>query len=223
MDSLAPPPSHNRHRASSTNVRPPLTLNSLGRRRSNSDLPPPCHTPSPLDSPSMHKELASLAIDIPKSSPAHKLLARATFVELYSRFMELLHVSQKESPYPSTPSSPRLSRSSTSTEDNLLPIVSPTVATFGEAYSSEKAPTKTASWWQGSPSVGSCSSCSAGLCVLTVLPLCRSIHPSSLLLPCSRSRLRFCYSACRPYLSPRHGPGILRTLRSSAVSFTDIP
>lgn len=150
MASLAPPPTPHRNRASSTSIRPPLTLSSLGRRRSNSDLPPPCHTPPLVSTPTMQKEVAALSIDIP--SPTHKVLARATFAELYTRFMELLHVSQKESPYPSTPSSPRLSRSSTSTEDSILPITSPTVASFHEAYS-EKPPTKTASWLKGAPSV----------------------------------------------------------------------
>lgn len=100
----------------------------------------------------MQKELSPLDLDIPSST--HKLLAKATFIELYSRFMELFHMAQKESPYSSEPSSPRLSRSSTSTEDSILPISSPTAATFHEAYS-EKAPaTKLASsWWQGTPSV----------------------------------------------------------------------
>ena len=143
----------------------------------------------------MHKELAPL--DIPQSAPSHKLLARATFVELYSRFMDLLHVSQKESPYSSTPSSPRLSRSSTSTEDTLLPIVSPTVATFGEAYSSEKAPTRTASWWQGTPSVSSCSSCSDCTLIPPTFPLCQVHAPVFFVIaafPLSTALLLFCMS-----------------------------
>ncbi|EKM59201.1 uncharacterized protein PHACADRAFT_249487 [Phanerochaete carnosa HHB-10118-sp] len=153
MASLAPPPHPlNRHRASSTNVRPPLTLGSLGRRRSNSDLPPLCHTPSPVGTPTMQKDVSPLELDIPSST--HKLLAKATFVELYSRFMELFHTAQKESPYSSEPSSPRLSRSSTSTEDSILPISSPTAASFREAYSEKPTAIKPASsWWHGTPSV----------------------------------------------------------------------
>lgn len=148
MASLAPP-SFNRHRASSTSLRPPLTLNSLGRRRSNSDLAP---LTSPANTPNMSKDVPSLSLDIPSSASTHKLLAKATFIELYSRFMDLIHAANRESPYSSTPSSPRHSRTSLSTEDSLLPISSPTVGTFSEAYS-EKPAAKSTSWWQGAPSV----------------------------------------------------------------------
>ncbi len=153
MASLAPP-SINRHRASSTNVRPALTLSSLGRRRSNSELPPlagsPCHTPPAMDSPTTPRELPPLSLDIPQSSK-FAAFQKASLIELFSRVMDFLHVAHKESPFISTPSSPRHSRSSTSTEDSVLPLTSPAVATFSEAYP-EKLSQK-GSWWQGSPSV----------------------------------------------------------------------
>ena len=207
MASLAPPPAYNRHRASSTNVRPPLTLSSLGRRRSNSDLPPPCHTPSPVTTPNMQKELVDLSLDIP--TPSHKLLAKATFVELYSRFMELFHLAQKESPYPSAPSSPRLSRASTSTEDSILPIASPTVAAFGDVYS-EKPATKTGTWWQGAPSVRSMTVVCPDSCANIYLAH-RSILLCSLLLLCSRFLLCCYCSPCLPSQSPLPGLGTSRT------------
>ncbi|KAI0773456.1 snare associated Golgi protein-domain-containing protein [Irpex lacteus] len=152
MATLSPPP--NRHRASSTSLRPPLTINSCAsRKRSNSELPttvlsPVPATPAPDSrSPEMEKELS---LNIP--TKAHSYLAKATFAEFYSRFMDLLHIAHKESAFPSEPSSPRQSRSSFSDEDSILPISSPVVATFGDAVS-EKLTAKSTSWWQGSPSV----------------------------------------------------------------------
>ena len=173
MACLAPPPL-NRNRASSTNIRPALTLTSLGRRRSNSDLPP-LDPIQPAASPEVHMQsraLPELALDIhaAASAPSKRLAARATFVELYNRVMDLLRVAnntkQADSYLPtatSSPISPRLSlsRSSTSTEETLLPITSPSVATFVEAYSekpshksaSSSSPSSSPSWWHGSPSV----------------------------------------------------------------------
>lgn len=162
MASLAPPNTTNRNRASSTNIRPALTLNTLGRRRSNSDLPPPAASPVldishslPSVSSSMHTADLS-PLDIPPATPA-KSLARASFVEFYARVMDMLRVAHKEAALVSTPSSPRLSlsRTSTSTDETLLPIASPSVATFSEAYAEKPTRTKSssASWWHGSPSV----------------------------------------------------------------------
>ncbi|KAI0091993.1 snare associated Golgi protein-domain-containing protein [Irpex rosettiformis] len=127
MATLTPP--SNRHRASSTSFRPPLTLNSCSsRKRSNSDLA------------------------VSALSPAHSYLAKATFADFYMRFMDLLHITHKDSTFSSAPSSPRQSRSSFSDEDSILPISSPVVATFGDAVA-EKQTAKSTSWWQGSPSV----------------------------------------------------------------------
>lgn len=218
MASLAPPPA-NRHRASSTSLRPPLTLSSLGRRRSNSDLPP-CHTPSPVSTPTMLKDVPNLSLDIPANAPTHKLLAKATFIELYSRFMDLIHAANKESPYSSTPSSPRMSRVSTSTEDSILPITSPTVGTFSEAYA-EKPTVKSASWWQGAPSVRTRCSLVVLSCVDFFL-VCRFTHLYSLSSLCSRCPPLSCCSACRLSRSLPPGREISRTLRSSGVSYTAI-
>lgn len=91
-----------------------------------------------------------LPFDIPVKAQSY--LARATFAEFYSRFMDLLHIAHKESALLSEPSSPRMSRSSLSTDDTILPISSPTVPSFGDVVS-EKPVSKSTSWWQGSPSV----------------------------------------------------------------------
>ncbi|KAH8105891.1 hypothetical protein BXZ70DRAFT_1004195 [Cristinia sonorae] len=161
MASLAPPQTvtSNRHRASSTNVRPALTLNSLGsRRRSNSllNLPPP--TPSPCFSPQpstplpQHNNESPLSLAIPSkpSSPANNMLAT-----LVSRALQLVHMWHSDSvPVPLTPSSPRLSRTSISSDDTLLPLSSPIKVSFNEALR-EKPQTSTSvrSWLQRSPSV----------------------------------------------------------------------
>ena len=191
MASLAPPLSYNnRHRASSTNVRPALTLHSLtGRRRSNSDLvpsdtaddlssspPSPAYCSSPLDIDHPDAAMQSLVppplpvdiagLDVPKLPQSPKAAAAApSFVELYNRVVHLLRIAHKESAayVSAAPSTPRisLSRSSTSTEETLLPLSSPSVATFADAYpekptqpSSASLPTSSpSSSWHRSPSV----------------------------------------------------------------------
>lgn len=151
MASLSPP--QTRHRASSTSLRPPLTISTCGRRRSNSDLPTP-HSSTSF--PELEEPKAIMQEDSSLNIPAkaHNYLAKATFAEFYTRFMELLHIAHKESGLPSTPSSPRYSRSSLSTDDSILPIASPVVPSFGDTIS-EKPFAKSTSWWQGSPSVRS--------------------------------------------------------------------
>lgn len=160
MASLAPPPL-TRNRASSTNIRPPLTINTLGRRRSNSDLPPPAASPSPskpaspADSPVMRipRDLPPLALDIPPT-PATTMV-RATFVELYSRFVDLLRVARKESAFAPSPASPSISlgRLSTSTDETLLPVASPSATTFADSYNEKPAHARSPSWSHGAPSV----------------------------------------------------------------------
>ncbi|KAI0771576.1 snare associated Golgi protein-domain-containing protein [Trametes elegans] len=152
--SLCPPaPPPNRHRASSTNVRPPLTLASLGRRRSNSllDVPPPTPSPSHSDSPRT-RDTPALSLSIPptRQSPP----PRSAFASMLSRWAQTLHLSAEQS-FPSTPSSPRLSRASTE-DSSILPLsASPTRSYFGDVLS-EKPPVKAraGSWlWEGNPSV----------------------------------------------------------------------
>ncbi|KAI0353614.1 hypothetical protein OH77DRAFT_1497307 [Trametes cingulata] len=150
--SLSPPaPPPNRHRASSTNVRPPLTLASLGRRRSNSllDLPPP--TPSPSLPPTPRpRDTPALSLAIPplrQSQPP-----RSAFASMLARWAQSLHLSAEQS-FPSTPSSPRLSRTS-SDDSSILPLsASPTRSYFGDVFSEKPQQKAKTRLWEGSPSV----------------------------------------------------------------------
>ncbi|KAK7695901.1 hypothetical protein QCA50_000540 [Cerrena zonata] len=150
MASLAPPVS--RHRASSTNVRPPLTLSSLGRRRSNSlldlssPLPSPSHTPPRVQTPIPDRNANLLTLSIP--APISKSASDSMLSVLLARCLELFHVSHGDA---SVPSSPRLSRTSTSSDDTLLPISSPITATFGDIVNEK--PSSAQSRRQGSSSV----------------------------------------------------------------------
>ncbi|KAH7887682.1 hypothetical protein F5I97DRAFT_1966205 [Phlebopus sp. FC_14] len=94
MSLVLPPPGPARNRASSTNVRPALTINTLGRRRSSSLVLPPSPAPSP-----------------PSSSPAPSMLA-----VIASTCLGLLRVPNH--PISSTPSSPL----STVEDDLVLPL-----------------------------------------------------------------------------------------------------
>ncbi|KAH9853520.1 snare associated Golgi protein-domain-containing protein [Lenzites betulinus] len=151
--SLCPPaPPPNRHRASSTNVRPPLTLSSLGRRRSNSllDLPPPCASPSSLPpTPSVcDAPVLSLAIPPPRKSQQ----PRSAFASMFARWAHALHISS-EQPFPSAPSSPRVSRTS-SEDSSILPFsASPTRAYFGDVFAEKPQPQAKARLWERYPSV----------------------------------------------------------------------
>ncbi|THH14672.1 hypothetical protein EW146_g5690 [Bondarzewia mesenterica] len=133
MATLAPPPS--RHRASSTNLRPALTISTLGaRQKSCSYLEPvPCTPPIAVE---------SAKVSSPLSSPSR-------FSVLVERCMELLHVDANHT-Y-STPSSPR-----SSNDETILPM-SATQTTFGNDFVQEKPSYITSSasrtWWQSPPSV----------------------------------------------------------------------
>lgn len=158
MATLAPPPA--RHRASSTNVRPPLTIQSLGRRRSNSllDIPStPGHTPGhtpPRTPPPTDLPITPQSIVIP---PLHLPVPRSGFSSMVSRWWQAIHLSSDHS-YPSTPSSPRLSRASTD-DSSILPIAeSPIRSSFSENFPEKPLPPKSRPWtWEGSPSV--CDRC----------------------------------------------------------------
>ncbi len=196
MDSLAPP--HSRSRASSTNIRPALTLDTCGsRRRSNSllDMPhsshSPSHTPPRVLTPAPVKSSPSLSLSIP--SPPEKPSSQSMFSLIISRCIQLLHASHLEAVLPS-PSSPRLSRSSTSSDDTILPISSPTQAYFVDAVL-EKQPVKSRPRWLHSPSV-----CPSRYCRVTVLltSLTGKVHAPVffviLLLPLSAAFVLFCIS-----------------------------
>lgn len=156
MASLAPPPS-NRHRASSTNVRPALTLNSLGRRRSNSLLDLPPITPSPCCSSrpaspllaQVHGNAQPFSLDLPTKTTPSPDTVLATLV---SRCLQVVHMWHRDTE-PSAPSSPRLSRTSTSSDDTLLPVSSPIRSSFSEVFPEKPQPPSVRSWLQGSPSV----------------------------------------------------------------------
>lgn len=156
MASLAPPPS-NRHRASSTNVRPALTLNSLGRRRSNSllDLPPitpsPCCSSRPASPPSAQAQSNAqpFSLDLASKTTQSPDTLLATLV---SRCLQVVHMWHRDTE-PSAPSSPRLSRTSTSSDDTLLPVSSPIRSTFSEVFPEKPQPPSVRSWLHGSPSV----------------------------------------------------------------------
>ncbi|KAI0638139.1 snare associated Golgi protein-domain-containing protein [Trametes polyzona] len=150
--SLCPPaPPPNRHRASSTNVRPPLTLASLGRRRSNSLLDPPPPTPSPGLPPTPRaRDTPVLSLAIPPPRPSKQ--PRSAFASMLARWAQALHLSADQS-FPSTPSSPRLSRSS-SDDSSILPLsASPTRAYFGDVFTEKPQPKARIRLWEGHPSV----------------------------------------------------------------------
>lgn len=152
MATLAPPPA--RHRASSTNVRPPLTIQSLGRRRSNSflDIPStPAHTPAhtpPKTPPPFDLPLSPQPIVIPPLQPTP---LNSGVSSMIARWWQAIHLSSDHS-YSSTPSSPGLSRAST--DDSVLPLVeSPIRSSFSDVFP-EKPPPRSRPWtWEGSPSV----------------------------------------------------------------------
>ncbi|EIW62004.1 uncharacterized protein TRAVEDRAFT_163686 [Trametes versicolor FP-101664 SS1] len=151
--SLCPPaPPQNRHRASSTNVRPPLTLASLGRRRSNSllDLPPPTPSPSSLPPTPRSGDAPVLSLSIPPLRESQR--PRSALSSMLARWAQALHLSAEQA-FPSTPSSPRISRSS-SEDSSILPLsASPTRAYFGDVFAEKPQPKAKNSLWEGYPSV----------------------------------------------------------------------
>ncbi|TCD68196.1 hypothetical protein EIP91_011368 [Steccherinum ochraceum] len=155
MASCLAPPSLNRHRASSTNVRPALTLNGLeARRRSNSllALPPPTPSPAcpsrPASPPAVHSNVPPLSLAIPQKAPTPDSM----LATLVSRCLQVVHMWHRDS-LPLTPSSPRLSRTSTSSDDTLLPVSSPIRASFNDVLSEKPQSHSVRSWLQRSPSV----------------------------------------------------------------------
>ncbi|OSD04200.1 hypothetical protein PYCCODRAFT_1364564 [Trametes coccinea BRFM310] len=148
-----PPPPPNRHRASSTNVRPPLTLATLGRRRSNSLLDPPPPTPSPSlpSAPSQPRDAPVLSLSIPQ--PRQSQQPRSALASMLARWAQTLHLSSSEQSFPSTPSSPGLSRASTD-DSSILPLsASPTRSYFGDVFSEKPQAKPRTRLWEGYPSV----------------------------------------------------------------------
>lgn len=144
MSLIVPPP--NRSRASSTNIRPALTINTLGRRRSSSLILPPQHSESSTPStPQSHFEPTQLFAS-PQSSQSPSM-----FTVIASGFLDILHVPIRHSINWSTPSSPQ----SVVHDESLLPIsASSQQTTFSDVYN-EKDALRFQPWRWRAPSVRS--------------------------------------------------------------------
>jgi hypothetical protein len=137
MTTLSPPPT--RHRASSTNLRPALTISTLGPR------PKACAL---LDCiPATPPVTADRKMSPTLASPSRLSV-------LLEQCWELLRVHSYLLPHSTTPSSPR-----SPSEDSVLPMSAATTV-FGDDTEDEKSsPMKVSSsrpWWWNTPSV--CSS-----------------------------------------------------------------
>ncbi|TFY76721.1 hypothetical protein EWM64_g7289 [Hericium alpestre] len=132
------PPVPNRHRASSTNLRPALTIHTLGARQKPCifDCNVPC-TPPP--------HVATAKSSAPLQSPS-------TLSVLAARCLQLLHM-ESGFIYPSAPSSPR-----SSSDETILPVsASPSqTASVGDMYEQTEVlyvQQSTRTWSQRTPSV----------------------------------------------------------------------
>lgn len=142
MSLVIPPP--NRSRASSTNIRPALTINTLGRRRSSSPILP-CQQSEP-STPSTPQSRFEPAQILASPEPAQR---PSMFTVIASGFLDLLHVPTRHSINWSTPSSPQ----SVVQDELLLPIsASSQKTTFGDVYN-EKDTLRLHAWRWRAPSV----------------------------------------------------------------------
>lgn len=118
MALVVPPP--NRSRASSTCVRPALSINTLGRRRSSSLVLPVQHSDPTSDTshPAVHSPHSS---SVTTSQPSMLSLIAA-------KCLEFLHVPKLHPSDFSTPSSPR----SASDLDLVLPLSASSQSTFSD-------------------------------------------------------------------------------------------
>lgn len=140
--SLAVPPPH-RSRASSTNIRPALTINTLGRRRSSSlVLPIQQSEPSTPSTPSVDKSHLEPSQILASPQPDQK---HSMFAVIASSFLDLLHVPTTHSINWSTPSSPQ----STVHDEFVLPIsASSQQTTFSDIFNDKDALRTHARWWR---------------------------------------------------------------------------
>ncbi|KAF8845874.1 hypothetical protein BDN67DRAFT_940937 [Paxillus ammoniavirescens] len=135
--SLAVPP--NRSRASSTSIRPALSIsiNTLGRRRSSSLVFPA----------QQNSEPSSPVVFQPHDQPNSRTSSSATlshpsmFAVIVSKCFDLLHVPKQHPINWSTPSSPH----SVGEDDLVLPLSASSQSTFGD-LSNEKE-SKSHRWW----------------------------------------------------------------------------
>lgn len=134
MTTLSPPPMRNR--ASSTNLRPALTLSTLGPR------PKACALFDTI--PATPPVTADRKMSPPLTSPS-RLSA------LLEQCYEFLRVDSYLLPHSTTPSSPR-----SPSDDSVLPMSAATTV-FGDDIEDEKfSPVKVSSsrpWWRNTPSV----------------------------------------------------------------------
>ncbi|KAK0468477.1 snare associated Golgi protein-domain-containing protein [Desarmillaria tabescens] len=145
-DSLAPPPL-NRNRASSTTLRPALTIRSLGRRRSGSLLQPqlsPCGSPISDPAPEPVPEPEEPVQQTEQSSNMLAVIA--------SRILQSVHAPTHKMSW-STPSTPK----SVSEDDYILPLsASAHKTSFGDVLnekSSSPASPLPYNWLQRLPPV----------------------------------------------------------------------
>ncbi|KAH0839860.1 snare associated Golgi protein-domain-containing protein [Lanmaoa asiatica] len=123
MALVVPPP--NRSRASSTCVRPALSINTLGRRRSSSLVLPIQHTDPTPDDSLVH----SLSSSSSTTSQSSMLSLIAT------KCLEFLHVPKLHPSDCSSPSSPH----SASEVDLVLPLSASSQSTFGDILNEKDA------------------------------------------------------------------------------------
>lgn len=125
MALVVPPP--NRSRASSTCVRPALSINTLGRRRSSSLVLPVQHTDSsPDDSNSL--------VDSPTSSSSVTTSEPSMLSLIAAKCLELLHMLKLHPSDYSSPSSPR-----SNDVDLVLPLSASSQSTFGDILNEKDA------------------------------------------------------------------------------------
>ncbi|KIK94697.1 hypothetical protein PAXRUDRAFT_142323 [Paxillus rubicundulus Ve08.2h10] len=135
MSLAVPPPS--RSRASSTSVRPALSINTLGRRRSSS-LVFPAQQNSEPSSPAVlrpHDQSNS-------RTPSPETLSHPSmFAVIASKCFDLLRVPKQHPINWSTPSSPH----SVAEDDLVLPLSASSQTTFGDLSNAKES--KSQRWW----------------------------------------------------------------------------
>ncbi|KAG6902233.1 hypothetical protein C0995_002865 [Termitomyces sp. Mi166 len=179
--SLSPPPPP-RHRASSVTIRSTFSLNSLGRRRSNSCLQSP-----PQDTPATPTNSAPTASD-PISPISTAVPPPSMLFLVASRFLQWLHLQPKQHLVWSTPSSPR-----SSGEDYVLPLsASAAKISFGDEV--HQQPPQTQGWRRGFLVVRSFPSLPVTCADITRLQQHASITLVVLMFPVSTALVVFCLS-----------------------------
>lgn len=206
--SLAAPPLQQRSRASSTNVRPALTINTLGRRRSSSLVLPTSSEPS---SPAISTTPSVYAYHPPpRRQPS-------MFALIVSKCFEFLHVPKQHfvgSLFASYPDS-------SGDDEPVLPLsASSQKVTFGVILN-EKQSSKSHRLWHRSPAVSPFpSSCRVRSRWIRLLDRCTL--PYYLSSSCFRCPQRWSSCPFTPFPSRLPGHALYLTLQSSIRSCRDI-